>query len=235
MADDTDGTFEVEDDFAFLGRTFAEYRRMFDLDVDALAGQRILDCPGGPGSFTATAAELGADPVAVDPAYGPSVDTLGSRCRRSIEDTVTQLREKRDLFVWDYYGDVETRGRFQRAAAERFLADYATQPGRYVAAGLPNLPFADDAFDLTLSGNLLFLYDDRLSEGFHREALAELLRVTAGQLRIFPLASLDRTQSGLVESTIERLNIDGHRARLESVPYEFQPGATEMLVVDAGE
>jgi hypothetical protein len=118
--------------------------------------------------------------------------------------------------------------------AERFLADYATHPERYVASALPDLPFADDAFDLTLSANLLFLYDDRLEEGFHHEAMAELSRVTDGEVRVFTLASLDRERSEFVEPVVERLRADGHGVEFREVPYEFQPGATEMLVVEAG-
>jgi len=224
--------FEVDEDFAFLGRTFAEYRRMFGLTVDSLDGTRVLDCPGGPGSFTAVASEFAASVTAVDPVYGPPTADLESLCRRSVAENVEQLREKEDLFVWDEYGDPETRGRYQRAAAERFLADYAANPDRYVAGGLPELPFADDAFDLTLSGNLCFLYDDRLDERFHLDAMEELLRVTAGEVRVFPLASLDRTRSAYVERIVERLRADGYAVELREVPYEFQPGATEMLVVD---
>ena len=226
--------FEVDDEFAFLGRTFAEYRRMFDLDVGSLQGRDVLDCPGGPGSFTAVAAELADSVTAVDPEYGPTATDLEPLCRRSVADNVEQLYEKRDLFVWDYYGDVETRGRYQRPAAERFLADYATHPERYVASALPDLPFADDAFDLTLSANLLFLYDDRLEEGFHHKAMAELSRVTDGEVRVFTLASLDRERSEFVEPVVERLRADGHGVEFREVPYEFQPGATEMLVVEAG-
>jgi len=226
--------FEVDDDFAFLGRTFAEYRRMFDLTVESIRGKRVLDCPGGPGSFTAVASEFAASVTAVDPVYGPPAGDLESLCRRSVAENVEQLREKEALFVWDEYGDPETRGRYQRAAAERFLADYAANPHRYVAAGLPELPFADDAVDLTVSGNLLFLYDDRLDEQFHVDAVDELLRVTAGELRVFPLASLDRTRSASVERVVDHLRAAGHAVAFQSVPYEFQPGATEMLVVGSG-
>ncbi|SFR91832.1 hypothetical protein SAMN05216559_0974 [Halomicrobium zhouii] len=235
MADASESeAFEVDEEFAFLGRTFAEYRRMFDLDVDSLQGRDVLDCPGGPGSFTAVAAEIANSVTAVDPEYGPPASNLEPLCRRSVRENVDQLREKRDLFVWHHYGDVETRGRYQRAAAERFLADYANHPERYRTSALPDLPFADDAFDLTLSANLLFLYDDRLDEGFHHDAMAELTRVTDGEVRVFTLASLDRTRSELVDPVVKRLRADGYGVEFREVPYEFQPGATEMLVVHAG-
>lgn len=222
--------FEV-DGVAFIGRTFAEYRRMFDLDPTTLAGRRVLDCPGGPGSFTAVASELGAAATAVDVGYGPPPAQLAETCERAVGRTVEQLHEKRDLFVWDEYGDVATRGRYLQAAATRFLADYGTHPSRYVAAGLPQLPFPTDAFDIVLSGNLLFLYDDRLDEAFHRRAARELVRVAADEVRLFSLASLDRERSRFVPVVADVLRDAGLTVAFRSVPYEFQPGATEMLVV----
>ena len=232
MSDTDDGKFEVDDDFAFLGRTFAEYRRMFDLDVANLQGKAVLDCPGGPGSFTAVASELAASIVAVDPVYGPPVDELEGLCRRSVAENVAQLQQKKDLFVWEHYRDVETRGRFQRAAAERFLADYAQHRGRYLPAGLPNLPFRDDQFDLTLSANLLFLYDDRLSEAFHLDAIDELLRVTRGEVRIFPLVGLDRKRSDYLDAVTAHLDDRDAATSFVEVPYELQPNATTALVAE---
>lgn len=225
--------FEVAEAFRFLGRTFEEYRRMFGLEPESLPGQRVLDCPGGPSSFTAVARSLGADGVAVDPAYGPAVGDLTGRCRTAIDRTATQLREKRDLFVWNEYADPDTRERYLRGAAERFLADYARHPSRYVAAGLPRLPFPDDAFDLVLSGNLLFLYDDRLGRRFHRRALTELCRVSRDELRVFPLASLDCERSSLVDPLVAALRETGVDVKLRPVPYEFQPGVSTVLVCSA--
>ena len=228
----SDGRFRVEAEFLTIGRTFAEYRRMFDLAAGDLDGRAVLDCGGGAGAFTAAAAELAGRAVAADPLYGPPAATLEPELSAAVGTNVAQLREKRDLFVWDVYGDVETRGRYLRAATERFLADYAANPGRYVAAAVPSLPFVAGAFDLALVANLLFLYDDRLDLAFHLAAVRELVRV-AGEVRVFPLSSLDATRSALVDPFVDRLRADGLSARFESVPYEFQSGATEMLVVTA--
>ncbi|QLH81890.1 class I SAM-dependent methyltransferase [Halosimplex pelagicum] len=224
--------FEVEADFLTIGRTFAEYRRMFDLVADDIAGRAVLDCGGGAGAFTATAAELADSAVAVDPLFGRPAGELEPELDDAIEYNVDQLREKRGLFVWDFYGDVETRGRYLRAAAERFLADYATHPERYVAGALPDLPFGDDAVGLALVANLLFVYDDRLDRDFHLAALRDLARVAREEVRVFPLHSLDRTRSAFVEPVAESLRADGHAVAFREVPYEFQPGATEMLVVE---
>lgn len=225
--------FEVDREFLFIGRTAEEYCALFGLDPGDLADGPILDCPGGPSSFTAVASAFGTDVRAVDPMYEHTLGELESECRDAIERNVSQLREKRDLFVWDYYGDVDTRGRYLRAAAERFLTDFAQHPDRYVAAGLPALPFADDTFELTLSGNLLFVYDDRLDRAFHEAALRELLRVTVGEVRLFPLASLDRTRSAYVDELVETARAAAARVEFRDVDYEFQPGATEMLSIDS--
>ncbi|ELZ20290.1 hypothetical protein C475_20992 [Halosimplex carlsbadense 2-9-1] len=224
--------FEVEADFLTIGRTFAEYRRMFDLRVEDIAGREVLDCGGGAGAFTATAAELADGAVAVDPLYGPATAELEPRLDEAIAYNLDQLREKRDLFVWDFYGDAETRGRYLRAAAERFLADYATHPGRYVAGVLPDIPLADDSVDLALAANLLFVYDDRLDRAFHEAALRDLVRVAREEVRVFPLHSLDRTRSSFVEPVADALRAEGHAVEFREVPYEFQPGATETLVVE---
>jgi hypothetical protein len=223
--------FEVNEDIRFIGRTFREYCRMFGLDAGALAGQSVLDCPGGPGSFTAVAAWIADRAVAVDPIYGPPVAELAPVCTGAVERTVAQLQADPDRFVWDEYGDPETRGRYLRAAAERFLADYGHHPGRYLRGALPTLPLATDSVDVALSGNLLFLYDDRLDADFHVDALLELARVAREEVRVFPLHSLDRDESSLVEPTVDRLRERGLTVDRRPVPYEFQPNATETLVV----
>lgn len=214
----TGGAYEVEEEFAFLGRTFGEYRRMFDIDPVELSGRTVLDCPGGPSSFTAIASELADEVVAVDPMYGRPVDELDAVCRDTIDRTLDQLREKRNLFVWDYYGDPETRCRYQRAAAARFLADYARYPERYVAAALPDLPFQENAFDRVLSANFLFLYDDRLDRTFHDAAMEELLRVAREEVRVFTLAALDGDRSELVDPIAASLQSADWTPEFRAVP-----------------
>lgn len=222
----SDDAFEVESDYLLIGRTAAEYRAMFGLDD--LRGP-VLDCGSGVGSFVAETRERGVEAVGVDPAYARPRAALAERARADRVDNVAQLREKADLFEWSFYGDIETRAAYLERASERFLADYPDGP--YVAGALPDLPVEGGAFALALSANLLFLYDDRLTLEFHVAALRELCRV-AGEVRVFPLASLDRTRSAYVEPCLERLRAAGYDARLVGVDYEFQPGATRALVVD---
>lgn len=223
--------FVVEEGTAFYGRTFEEYCRLFDLDSVDLRDRRILDCPGGPGSFTAVAATLATEAVAVDPVYGPPVQELEAISTEAIDDVVDQLSETADLFDWSFYGDVDTRERYARAAAARFLADYGHRPERYVDAALPSLPFDDGAFDLVCSANILFLYDDRFSEEFHRESALELARVADEELRLAGLQSLDTERSQFVDPVVNALRDAGCVVETREVDYRFQPGPTEVLVI----
>lgn len=224
-------SFVVEEETAFYGRTFEEYCRLFDLSGGDLADQWVLDCPGGPGSFTAVAAQVATDAVAVDPAYGPPVDHLAETALGTIDEFVEQLAAKPDAFDWSFYGDLDTRERYARAAATRFLADYARSPDRYVDAALPSLSFDDGAFDFVCSANLLFLYGDRFDQAFHEVSALELARVADEEVRISGLQTLAAERSAYVEPVIATLRDAGCRVECREVDYRFQPGPTELLVV----
>jgi SAM-dependent methyltransferase len=223
--------YEVAEGVAFVGRSFEEYSAFFDLETADLAGRRVLDCPAGPGGFVAGAAERGAAAVGVDPEFAATPAELGTRQREAVADVGDQLPEKTHLFTWTVYDDVADRLSSLRRAGRRFRSDLAANPGRYVAGALPDLPFAPDSFDLVCSANLLFLYGDRLDRAFHREALLELLRV-GGEVRVFPTVGLDTEPSPHLASLTEELAARGHTVEFREVPYEFQRGADEMLVVD---
>ncbi|WP_224333708.1 class I SAM-dependent methyltransferase [Haloprofundus halobius] len=232
MESEVDGRYDIEG-FAFIGRTFDEYRRMFDLDVDALDGRRVLDCPGGSCSFAAEAAARGVDAVAVDPLYAADVESLVARGRDDVERAASALSEVERLYRWTFYDDPDDVADYRRAALERFRLDACANPGRYVAARLPSLPFADDSFSLVLSAHLLFLYDDRLDAAFHRAALSELLRVARDELRVFPLSGFDATRSARLDDALETLEANGYDATVEDVPFEFQRDANELLRIRA--
>jgi hypothetical protein len=126
---------------------------------------------------------------------------------------------------------VENRLAHLKTAHERFLSDFERSGKRYVLATLPDLPFETDAFSLALSANFLFLYGDRLDYEFHLASLRELARVAADEVRIFPLAGLDTEPYDRLEDVITTLRQEGYRVDTRTVPYEFQQGVDEMLVV----
>jgi len=114
-------------------------------------------------------------------------------------------------------------------AMERFLGDYETgkREGRYVAAELPDLPFAADSFGIAVCSHFLFLYSGQLSFQFHLDSIRGLLQV-AEEVRLFPLLELGANPSRHVHSVMKRLREDGYRVTIEVVDYEFQKGGNQM-------
>lgn len=225
-------SFQVEE-FAFIGRTFEEYRRMFDLRP-ADRTRTILDCPAGPGAFVPTANRRGMNVVGVDVGYDRAPATVADRCESDYEAVAAELRRTTHLFSWSYYGDVDTRLAHLESAFHTFLEDFGDpqSDGTYLAARLPTLPFEDDAFSLVLSAHLLFLYGDRLDYAFHRDALLELARVARHEVRVFPLVGLDTEPYPRLDEVRDALASAGYETSRREVPFEFQRGATQMLVVD---
>ncbi|MHA0858497.1 hypothetical protein [Paenibacillus sp. CMAA1364] len=60
----------------FIGRTFDEYVRMFDLSNEDIRNHEILDAPSGACSFTAIANSRGGNVTAADIAYYHTGDEL---------------------------------------------------------------------------------------------------------------------------------------------------------------
>ena len=216
-------------DYLISARSFAEYRAMFALTDDDLSG-RILDCPGGGASFTATAAAQGTDAVAVDPVYATPADQLAGRMEQELARGSRWAAENAGRYVWHFYGDPAGHARMRAESARSFTTDVAEHPERYVAGALPDLPFADDAVDLVLSSHLLFTYADRLDADFHLAALLEMVRISRGEIRVYPLVDqAGRPLPELIDRLATELASAGVRAEVRPVGYEFQRGATELL------
>jgi hypothetical protein len=204
------------------GRSFEEYRRMFGLSGDDLAG-RILGCGDGPASFNAESTAAGHAVVSCDPIYTFAAEEIRRRVEETYETILSQGRLHPERFVWDFFRDADDLGRHRLAAMQRFLDDFerGRREGRYVVASLPKLPFADGEFRLALVSHLLFLYSDHLDQALHVESALELLRV-ADEIRIFPLLTLERSWSPHVEPVRSAMEAAGYAVKIVAVPYEFQ-------------
>jgi hypothetical protein len=211
------------------GRSFDEYRRMFAL-TEADLSLRILGCADGPASFNAEATARGNRVISCDPLYRFGADEIRERIEVTYERVIDQTRRNADEFVWDTIESVEDLGRVRMEAMNTFLEDY--EPGkreaRYIDAQLPVLPFPDRSFDIALCSHFLFLYAAQLTDEFHRASVFELLRV-ATEVRIFPLLALGGKVSEHVARIVEAVQLAGHYALFETVPYEFQRGGNQML------
>jgi SAM-dependent methyltransferase len=217
------------DEIVPWGRSYEEYLAMFALTGSDL-GQRILGVGDGPAAFNAGAYARGYDVTSVDPIYVFTAEQIAARIQAVRPQIEAGVRAMADRCVWERYPDVETLIARRLAAMADFLTDYPgphTSP-RYCAARLPRLPYADGAFDLTLVSHLLFLYSDHLGGTGHREAVAELMRVSR-ETRIFPLVTLDGERSLHVESVMAQARAAGWQADIERVEYRFQIDGDWML------
>ena len=213
------------------GRTFDEYRAMFALSDDDLA-KRILGCGDGPAAFNAVATEKGYQVVSVDPLYEFSAEEIEARIQQTALTVAKQTRRNAGEFVWTHFQSVDELVAARMTAMSRFLADYSqgTADGRYVAASLPELPFAEKAFDLALCSHFLFLYSEQYDMPFHVRSIIELSR-TASEVRVFPLLELGARPSRHLPAVMDSLASEGLDVTLVPVPYEFQKGGNEMLRV----
>ena len=168
-------------------RPLSEYRDMFLLSDEDLVSGPILDCPGGASPFGAQLRARGGTAVSVDPAYVLPPQELAERITADIEHASRWMRSHPGNFDWSYMGSPASFTRSFQLAAELFLTDFQPDGERYVAASLPTLPFADGSFRLTLCSHLLFCYGEYLGYDEHLASVLELVRVTSGEVRIYPL------------------------------------------------
>lgn len=218
---------------SFFGRTLSEYARFFALDLDALRGRDVLDVAAGPSSFTAEACARRIDAVAIDPFYGSPLEGLSAQIDADYGRMLAQMEAKPQLFRLRAFPSLEAAAADRRLAAQRFLADYATHyaHGRYVCGSLPHLPFFDRTFDLVLCAHLLFVYAARFDFEWHVEACRELVRVSAGEVRIHPLCGVDGRPYPKLAALRRELRTHGIESEVLSVDYEFFAGSTSTLVL----
>lgn len=206
----------------FWSRSFEEYRIVFGLSESDLAGW-VLGCADGPASFNAEGTALGHRIISCDPTYAYSSKVFEQRFETCYDTVLSQVKENIGKYNWGYFRDPDHLGQCRLAAMKKFLADFdlGKQAGRYVTASLPELPFKDGQFSLALVAHLLFLHSNQFDLNFHVSAFEELLRV-AGEVRVFPLLSLDRHWSPFVSPIVEHLQRTGFKVEILSVEYEFQ-------------
>lgn len=214
------------------GRSYDEYVSMFDL-TEADLELRILGCGDGPAAFNSELTKRGGNIVSVDPIYVFDADQIKGRISETYAAVMAQMRNNQSDYVWETVQSVEQLGNIRMSAMETFLADFEAgkDESRYVPGELPSLPFESGKFELALSSHFLFLYSDQLSAEFHLQALQEMLRV-AREVRVFPLLTLNGASiSPHLQFVKEYFAQNGFSIEVKPVPYEFQRGGNEMLVI----
>lgn len=218
----------------FIGRTFEEYLDMFSLSEEELQGKKILDCPAGACSFTAVGSKLGLDITACDIAYYHSSKDLENKGLQDIEHAMEHMQKAQNNYKWDYFNDIEGLRKHRLSALQNYANDMREFNERYVPLTIPSLPFKDGEFDILFSAHFLFMYADRLDYQFHIETLNELLRVTKGEVRIFPLVDLEGKRYEHLDKIIFYLVDNGCTVEEVKVSYEFQINANTMLKIQKG-
>ena len=213
------------------GRSYDEYVNMFGLS-EADLQLRILGCGDGPAGFNSVLTKLGGNVVSIDPIYAFDAAQIRSRISETYETVMAQMRKNQSDYVWSIISSVKDLGRIRMSAMDTFISDFDSgkNEGRYIAGELPSLPFGSEEFDIALSSHFLFLYSAHLSVEFHLQALQEMLRV-AHEVRVFPVLSLDTTPSPHLNLATEHLANCGFSVECKRVPYEFQRGGNEMLLI----
>ena len=210
----------VLDKVVLLGRTLDEYTRFFGLDLPALRGRPVLDVASGVSSFCAEANALGIPTTACDLIYQFSHDEIQRRCEPDL-DRVTRDIAHAQTYRWDFYKSPAGMRAYRERAYKTFLTDYLAHRGtRYLHSELPHLPFAYRQFDLTLVSYLLFVYEDHFDYEFHKRSLLEIMRVTRGEARCYPLETFEAQRS----SFLDRLRADPDLSHLlfEVIPTDFE-------------
>jgi len=219
----------VLDRVVLLGRTLEEYRRYFALDLGQLRGKSILDVAAGVGSFCAEAHALGLDVTAFDPIYGWTWEEIERRCGPDLDHVLDAIRGLK-VYRWEFYKSPENLRGLREKAYRTFLADYQIGRGaRYVAGSLPDLPFSDARFDLTLASYFLLVYEDQFDYEFHRRSVLELMRVTREEARLYPIVNFEARRC----SYIDRFKSDPSLGRFSfeevSTDFEFLAGSNFFL------
>ncbi len=229
---DTNKELDIEH-IVFIGRTYKEYMKLFDLEHALPKAGRILDCAAGPSSFTAEASAKGIDVSACDAMYNTEPFALFQKGNMDIAHVFKKFNAVSENYTWKFYKDRDDVISYRKMALGRFAKDFARNKynKRYQHAELPALPYPDNAFDLILSSHFLFLYGDRLDIDFHIECLKELTRVSCGEVRIYPLCGLDAEPYNQMDNILSYLRKMNIRHEIKKVPFEFQRGSDKMMVL----
>ncbi|MEM7008385.1 MAG: SAM-dependent methyltransferase [Thermodesulfobacteriota bacterium] len=214
-----------------LGRSFDEYRLMFNLSKDDL-DKRIIGVGDGPASFNAEMHQIGKPVVSVDPIYFFTAKDIARKFDKVFDNIIEQVRNTPGDWTWTYHMSPDDLRQHRKEALERFTRDFESgkKDGRYLVGELPALEFQDSVFDIALCSHFLFLYSEQYDYNFHKAAVYEMLRV-ADDVRIFPLLDLMLNRSPYIEPLTKELERDGYTVKIKRVRYEIQRGGNEMMWV----
>ncbi len=215
-----------------IGRVFDEYDKMFNLKNINLQKEKILDAGSGVSSFTAEARAKGMDVTGSDNIYAIPAGKLYKKSEADIATVTKELDPVLHKYRWEYYKNPERLMTFRQKALDLFIDDYKRYGKKlYVYADFPKSPFKNKQFTMTLMSHLLFLFEDKLSYGFHRDVIKELIRITSKEIRIYPACNMAGEKCGYVDMLKKDRELAGVAFSLEKTGYEFLKGAKTYLSI----
>ena len=217
---------------ALIGRTFEEYYDMFDLNDTLLKNEIILDVASGVSSFCAQANRQGFNVTASDRIYTFSPAEIRKKCSHDLDMIIKQLPGVADLYVWNFFKDIDSLQVQREKAYKLFIEDfknYGTK--RYVPVEYPLTDFLNKQFTISLISHFLFLYEDKLNYDFHKKTIMELLRITSKEIRIFPIVNMKGERSSLVNTLMQDKDFKRFHIKIKKVGYEFMKNGNEMMVI----
>ncbi|RZS29629.1 hypothetical protein EV193_11932 [Herbihabitans rhizosphaerae] len=209
-------------------RPLPDYRNMFGLTDEEITGGPILDCAAGASPFGAQVRARGGEVVSVDPLYAESHSAITARIRAD-HDALTGWLKPDGPTNWDYLGSPGALLRTFEVAADYFLADLAANPAHYVAGALPRLPFPDKHFRLAVTSHLLFTYPHLLDVDDHIAGITELVRVTDGEVRVYPLVDSVSTLYPKLDDVRKALADKGISTEVRQTMATYIPGGDQLL------
>ncbi len=218
-------------DIVLIGRTFEEYYKMFDLN-SSLKNEPILDVASGVSSFCAEASAKGYIVTASDRIYTSGPKDIEQKCMQDLDEVMEQMPGLIDLFVWNFFKDIQALKAQREKAYKLFIEDFKKHGAkRYIPVEYPSTDFIDNQFTVSLVSHLLFLYEDQINYDLHKKIIFELLRITSKEIRIFPLANLKGKKSSFVDALMHDENFERFKMSIEKVDYEFMKNGNEMMVI----
>jgi hypothetical protein len=204
---------------------------MFALE-ESDRGKLVADVAAGASSFAAEwrRGHWGRA-ISIDPAYALAPEQLEYQVRRGVATANNNVNVSPQDYRWDsVFGSVEDHQEERSATAKRFLSDIRNERN-YLAASIELLPLHPESVDLVVSSHLLFAHARTLSLDFHIRAINEMIRVTRGEVRIFPIMGFECDASPILEEVARWFQMGKNTVSVDSVRvnYEFLRGSDHML------